>query len=182
MTTERASPSKSVAELRLEFDGAFAAPLRSASEGRESLIAVRVAGESLAVRTLHITGVVKRKRILPVPTRVPSLLGITAVRGALFPVYDLAALLELPASGGEGLWLMLINPEAPIGLVFDELEGQMEIERACLYASDSSGSRKHRRQMAKMGSAHRAVIDIPGIVAEIRKIAGVLEPAKEYTK
>ena len=179
MNAETVSRSKIVIDLRRDFDQTFAVAPTSPVEENESLITLRVAGEALAVRKLHITGVARRKRILPIPTLVPGLLGITAIRGALFPIYDFASLLELTAPAGEGLWLMLTNPEAPIGLVFDEFEGQMEIERACLYESDSSGSRKHRRLMAKVGAAHRAVIDIPGIVEEIRKAAGVLEPVKE---
>ena len=178
MTTETAQRSKSVAELRLEFDNAFAASPAGAGEVRESLIALRVAGEALAVKTLHITGVTKGRRIVPVPSRVPGLLGLTALRGAVLPVYDLAALLGLPAAG-EGSWLLLTTPETPIGLTFDEFEGQIEIERACLYESDSSGSRKHLRLIAKVGAAHRAVIDIPGIVEEIRKTAGLMDPVKE---
>jgi chemotaxis signal transduction protein len=179
MTTEMASGSKSAADLRLEFDNTFAAPPPGPAEDRESLITLRVAGEALAVRTRHITGVAKRRRIMPVPSRVPGLLGITAIRGALLPVYDLAVLLGLPAAASEGSWLILTNPETPIGLIFDEFEGQIEIERACLYESESSRAREHLRLVARIGAAHRAVIDMPGIVEEIRKTAGALQPLKE---
>ena len=179
MNAESISRSKSVAELRRQFDNTFAAAPPGPAESSESLIALRAAGEALAVKTLHITAVAKRRRIVPVPTRVPGLLGIMALRGTLLPVYDLAALLGLPAPAGVSSWLMLTGPETPVGLIFDEFEGQIEIDRACLYESDSSVSRKHLRVMAKVNDAHRAVIDIPGIVEEIRKTAGVLEPVKE---
>ena len=180
MTTEIATLSKSLADLRQEFDNTFAAAPRGRGEGRESLITLCTGGEALAVRTMHITGIAKRRRIMPVPTtRVPSLLGITAVRGTLLPVYDLAALLGLPAAAGEGSWLMLASRETPLGIIFDEFEGQVEIERTSLYESNSSGSCKHLRLMAGIGAAHRAVIDVPGIMEEIRKTAGVMEPAKE---
>jgi len=179
MTTETASASKSAADLRREFDNIFAAPLAGPGEGRESLIALRVAGQALAVRTLHIAGVAKRRRIVPLPTHVPGLLGIMGFRGALLPAYDLAALLGLPAAGGEGSWLMLAGAETPVGLVFNEFEGQVEIEPACLYRRDSSDARKHLRLMARIGALHRGVIDVPGLVAEIRERAGSLDPAKE---
>jgi len=179
MTAETSSHSKTVADLRREFDNTFAAPLAGPREDRESLIALRVAGQAFAVRTLHVNGVAKRRRIVPLPSRVPGLLGITTLRGALLPVYDLAALLGLPAGAGEGTWLLLARNETPIGLVFDEFEGQVEIERACLYESNGSGERQHLRLVARIGSGHRAVIDIPGVVEEIRKTAGVLEPVKE---
>ena len=182
MSAETTLLSKSAAELRLQFDNTFVAPPPGPAEGNESLITLRAAGEALAVKMLHITAVAKRRRIVPVPTRVPGLLGITVLRGTLLPVYDLAAILGLPAPAGERSWLMLTGPETTVGLIFDEFEGQIEIDRACLYESGSSGSRKHLRVTAKVNDTHRAVIDIPGIVEEIRKTAGVLEPAKEYTK
>jgi len=179
MTSETRPLSKSLAELRREFDATFAAPPQGQGEGRESLITLRVGGEALAVRTLHITGVAKRRRIVPVPTHVPGLLGIMALRGALLPVYDLATILKLPAAAGPGSWLMLIGRETPVGLIFDEFESQMEVERACLFESESSGQRQHLRLVARLGTAHRAVIDIPGLVEEIRRTAGTLEPLKE---
>jgi purine-binding chemotaxis protein CheW len=178
MSIGMAALEKTVADLRQEFDGAFAAPLPGAGEGRESLISLRAAGEGLAVRTMHITGLAKRRRIVPVPSTVPGLLGIMGFRGALLPAYDLAALLGLQAAAG-GAWLLLANPESPIGLVFDEFEGQVEIEPAGLYESEAPRSRRHLRTMARVGTGHRAVIDIPGILAQIRKTAAVLEPAKE---
>lgn len=175
-TAPRANP---VADLRREFDNTFAAPQGGRSAARESLIALRVAGQPFAVRTLQITGVANRRRIVPVPTRVPGLLGIAALRGALLPVYDLAALLGLPAAGSAGAWLLLTSRDTPVGFIFDEFEGRIEIEAACLFASDGSGARKHACLMAEVGAAHRAVIDVPGLVAEIRQRAGVTEPVKE---
>lgn len=177
MSAGTASRSKTLADLRREFDGTFAVPLRVAG-GRESLIALRVAGEGLAVRTMQIAGLAKRRPIVSVPSSVPGLLGIMGLRGTLLPVYDLAALLGLRAAAG-GSWLMLANPESPIGLLFDEFEGQVEIEPACLYESEGSRSRGHLRLVARVGTGHRAVIDIPGIVAQIRKTAAVPEPVKE---
>jgi chemotaxis signal transduction protein len=182
LTIEATSGSKSAADLRLEFDTAFASPPAGPSEDRESLITLRVGGEGLAVKTLHIAGIAKRRRITPIPTHVPSLLGATAIRGALFPVYDLAALLGLPAPAREGAWLMLSGLETPIALIFDEFEGQVEIERACLYESESSREQEHLRLVARIGSGHRAVIDIPGMIAEIRKTAGLLDPQRSNTK
>ena len=171
--------SRSVADMRREFDNTFAAPPAGPSEDRESLLTLRVAGEAFAVRTVQVTGVAKRGCIMPIPTRVPGLLGISALRGALIPVYDLAALLGLPAAASKGSWLILTNRETPVGLLFDDFEGRVEIERACLYESGSSISLKHVCLFARVGAANRAVIDVPGLVEEIRKRAGVTEPAKE---
>lgn len=178
MTTGLTALSLSLADLRRDFDNSFAAPPQGQGEGRESLITLGVAGEPLAIRTSDITGVAKRRRIVPLPTDVPGLLGITALRGTLLPVYDLAILLGLPEQTGEGSWLVLAAPQTPLGLLFDEFQGQVEIERPCLYESDAR-AREHLRLMARIGELHRAVIDVPGIVEQIRKTAAVREPEKE---
>lgn len=82
-----------LAALRRSFDEAFAVPPRLREEGLEHLLLIRVAGEALALKTLHVTGLVRIGRILPIPSRIPELLGITGIRGTLVPVFDLAALL-----------------------------------------------------------------------------------------
>ena len=169
---------QSVAEMRGEFDNTFATPPADPNEDRESLITIRVAGEALAVRTAHVTGLAKLRRIVPVPSRMPALLGITAVRGALFPAYDLATLLGFPATGNEHTWILFANRETPVGLVFDEFEGQVEIDRTGLCQSESSNSREHLRQVAKVGAGNRAVVDLPGLVDKIRKSAGLIEQQK----
>jgi chemotaxis signal transduction protein len=174
MTTDTASSSKSLVEMRWEFDNAFAIRPAGAAQERESLIMLRVGGESLAVRTLHITGVAKRSRILPIPTPVPCLLGIAAIHNTLLPVYDLAALLGLHSGAAEGAWFMLTCPQTPIALLFDAFEGQVDTEPSGLYGSEGPAEHVHLRSMARIGAAHRAVIDIPGIVEQIGKDAGLL--------
>lgn len=165
--------------MRQKFDQSFAEQPAAIVEHHEALIAIRVAGEAYAVRTAQITGLAKLKRIMPVPSLVPGLLGITALRGALFPAYDVAALLGLSAAGGEHTWIMFADGDMPVGLVFDQFEGQVEIDRACLYESDSSSSSELLGQIARVGGDSRAVINVPGLVKEIRKNAGFIEPAKE---
>ena len=179
MSSETAYRRLVVAELRREFDNSFAALPETPGDGRAVFLNIRVGGEALAVRTLHITGLAKRRRIVALPTSVPGLLGVMALRGDLLPVYDLAALLGLPACDREPGWLIFAHGKTPVALCFDELEGQIEVDGACL--SDTGGSRvhKHLRLMARMDAGPRAVIDIPGIVIEIRKTAGLVKPVKE---
>lgn len=181
MTFEKPLVSSRAADLRQEFDESFSFPAKGSNEGHQSLIALRVAGEALAVRTPDVTGIAKRKGITPLPGQVPGLLGLTVVRGSLLPVYDLAVLLGLPGAGGSGPWVMFTNRETPLAFVFDDFEGQIEIKQASLDDSESPLSHKHLRSTALIGATHRAVIDVPGIVEEIRTRAGV-EPAEGIAK
>jgi chemotaxis signal transduction protein len=167
-----------LAGLRSAFDRTFQLPYQLKTKDVEPMIAFRTAGTALAVRVQHITGVMKRTVILPVPSIVPELLGVAAVRGGLVPVFNLAALLELPPSG-EPQWFMLMNRQMPVVFAFDGLEGRIEVERAHVYADETSSPRKHIHQLAEVGSVVRAVIDVSGLMESIRQCAGLIAPAKE---
>lgn len=159
-----------VAEMRGAFDQAFAAPAVKEGGERISLIAIRLAGEPLALRADQIAGIAKRRRIVSVPSRVPELMGITGMRGALVPVFSLAALLGL-ARSEECVWLALAHRESPVALAFDQFEGQIEMPRTCLYDDATAPPRRHVRQLARVASGVRAVVDIPSLIKEIRRAA-----------
>lgn len=164
--------AESLREMREDFDRAFAVAASRSDRDSEALILVRISGESFAVRAKDATGLVRRTVITPVPTRIPALLGITAVRGELLPVYDTAALLGLQAAAGERSWLLIAGRETPVGFTFDELEGRLEIDPDRLYEADPTAAGKHLRGMARIAAAHLAIVDIPGLIEEIRGLVG----------
>lgn len=168
-----------LAELRDLFDRAFAAPRPAEAGDPEVLIAIRLAGEALALKARHIAGLAARKRIVPLPGRVPELLGVAAIRGALVPVYSLAAFLGFPARSSDLQWLALANRDAPIALAFEELEGRVDVPRASLYAGETHPAGKYTRELAQVWSCARPVVDVLEILKAIQQRAGVLEPAKE---
>ena len=157
-----------LAELRDAFDQSFAAPPSPPAEELFSLIAIRLAGETLLLRTDQISGIARCRRTTPVASRVPELMGVTGVRGALVPVFNLAALLGL-ARNEACAWLAFVHRESPVALAFEEFEGQIEIQRTSLYDDATAASRRHIRQLAQVGSGVRAVIDIPSVVEAIRR-------------
>ena len=133
--------SRRLADLRSAFDGSFAAPPPAQSENLLSLIAIRLGSETLVLRTDQITGVARCRRITPLASRAPELLGVTGMRGVLVPVFSLAAMLGLPRNE-KCSWLALAHRESPVALAFDEFEGQIEIQRTCL--CDDAGATTHR--------------------------------------
>jgi chemotaxis signal transduction protein len=165
--------TQALAQLRSGFDQGFAAAPRG-SEAHEFVILIRVAGEVFAIRPCDIAGLVRSRKIVPVPSRTKELLGVTALRGALIPVYDLAALLGIPPGTGGLSWLVLAPGDTPIALAFDRFEGQQIPE----WLSERS-ERQHVRQLVRTGSTIRAVLDVRGLAEAIRKGAGIKEPAKE---
>jgi purine-binding chemotaxis protein CheW len=163
-----------LAQLRAAFDETFAVLPRSREE-LESVIQIRVGSEVFVIRSGHIGGLVKSRKIVPLPSRIPELLGVSALRGKLIPVFDLAALLGIPAGASRPSWLVLAPGDTPIGLAFDGFEGQQVPE----WLGDEQSARQHVRQLVRIGSAVRAVLDIPGLAAAIRRRAGITDSAKE---
>src|ERR1019366_7648582 len=150
-----------LAALRSAFDGTFVAPPQSRQE-RDPVIQTRLGGEVFAVRAAHIAGLVKSRKIVPLPSRIPELLGVSALLG-------------IPPAVSGPSWFMLAPGETPIGLAFDGFEGRQEPE----WLSGEPGERQHVHQLVRIGSAVRAVLDIPGITEAISQRAGIAEPAKE---
>ena len=159
--------------LRRAFDHSFAAPPPCGVAEHQSLIVIRVAGETLVLRAGDITGIARRKRLVPLLSRSPELLGLAGIRGVLVPVFNLAAILALPTCGGEPGWFALAMRETPIALAFDEFEGQVEVERTCLYDDQTAPARPHVRQLVRIGPVVRPVIEVPSILEAIRKNAGL---------
>ena len=168
-----------LAALRHSFDEAFAVPPQLREEGLEQLLLIRVAGEALALKTLQVTGLARIGRILPIPSRIPELLGITGIRGTLAPVFDLAALLGFHPGGAQPRWLALTCGETQIALAFDQIEGQIAVSRTSLYEHQASSAREHIKEVARMDHAVHAVADIPAIVEAIRRRAGLINSNKE---
>jgi chemotaxis signal transduction protein len=173
MSPETNAVDPRLGELRRAFDRSFAAPPPCGAAETKSLIVIRVAGETLVLRADDIAGIARRKRLVPLPSRTPELLGLAGIRGALVPVFNLAALLALAPCGGEPGWFALAMREAPIALAFDEFEGQVDVERTCLYDDQTAPARPHVRQLVRIGSLVRPVIEVPSILEAIRKNAGL---------
>jgi len=121
---------ETVARMRAEFDGGFALSPPVASDAQVEYLAIRVGGDPCALRLADLLGVYVDRKVVPLPSSVPSLLGIASFRGALVPVHDLRLLLGYlrtapagkvrrstlagapltpalsSADGGEGDWLL----------------------------------------------------------------------------
>jgi purine-binding chemotaxis protein CheW len=152
--------------LREAFDRAFAEP--PAVERRESLdlLSIRLGGDPFALRLAETAGLFSDRKITPVPTPLRELRGVAGVRGALVPVYDLAAVMGYPPTT-TARWLVIAR-EAPVAFAFDIFEGQLRIDSSGLIAHEASG-REHVRQVARAADLSRPVVDLPSVIAAIGK-------------
>jgi len=111
-------------ELRDSFDSSFSRPPPAQREPGEALLRLRVGGTSLAVRLGDLAGLHLMPRLVRLPGGPASLLGLAGLRGQLFAVHDLAALLGL-SSGEPPGWLLLAGGSRRVGLAATGFEGQL---------------------------------------------------------
>jgi purine-binding chemotaxis protein CheW len=168
------------AELRREFDRSFAvAPITELARF-DNMLAVRIGGDAYAIRLTEVGGLYADRRIVPLPTPVPSLLGMAGFRGQLAPVYDLAALLGYTARSGAGIprWLVLARGRDVVALAFDAFEAQLVVppERVMTSGVDA---RPHLRDAVQADDGLRPIVDLSSVLVDIHKRVETTHMKKE---
>jgi chemotaxis signal transduction protein len=132
------------------------------------------------VRTHETCGLANDRKIVALPSATRELIGIAGIRGALIPVYSIAALLGYSADGVPGRWLALCGTEETFGLAFSQFEGCVMVPSSQVYAVE----RKDEAQAAAKRVVHtagavRAVISMSVIREAIQKRCGEQSKSKE---
>ena len=117
-----------------------------------------------------MSGLATDRKVVAVPSPIRELLGVAGIRGALYPVYSLAALLGYDSDSEGGRWLALSGADEPFALIFSAFDGYARIPHEQLYAAGQKGrSRAFVTHMAKTTDAARAVVSISLIREAIQK-------------
>ncbi len=151
-----------------------------AAERIENLLAIRVCGDAYAIRISEISGLANDRKIVPLPSAISELIGVAGIRGALIPVYSLAALLGYGAEGAPGRWLALCGAGEPVGLVFSQFEGYVMVPLSKVYTAEGKDeAQTHVTHVVHTADVVRAVISIPLIREVIRRRCGNQSESKE---
>lgn len=154
--------------LRQAFDRSFAQPPSPEVARMEEFLAVRVAGDAYALRVREIAGLFVDKVVAPLPSEVPQLLGVSGLRGAIVPVYDLGTLLGYPARTS-ARWLVLARSLEPVALAFERFERHLRLPREALAPAERPPSAV--RETAQTADGALAVIHLPSILEVIKNRA-----------
>ncbi len=90
------------------------------------ILAIRVAGQPLALRMAQVGGVLAlsdHRRVVRLPAADPALLGVVAIRGVVTPIFSLSALLGLPGPRTH-LWFTWVEGRNPVAYAFDAVDGR----------------------------------------------------------
>lgn len=120
-----------------------------------------VGEDRFAARAADVSEVVRRPRVVRVPRGPRSLLGLTSFRGAPVPVVSLARLLGQDDADGADRRLLVLNGQAPVGLMIDQVGTLTSLEGA---AAGMDGARQgFGRLFVRDGSALRT-LDLDGLL------------------
>jgi chemotaxis signal transduction protein len=147
--------------LKREFDDGFAAPPAPRPAAHVGLLVVRVAGRDLALRTAELAGLLRPRRIVPLPAEDPAVIGVAGIRGRVVAVYSLASLLghkdDAPPE-----WLVLVGPD-PIAWSFARFLGHHQVEQGEITAAVET--RGHLAELARISGTVLPVIDVKSLLA-----------------
>ncbi|HET9643997.1 MAG TPA: chemotaxis protein CheW [Burkholderiaceae bacterium] len=168
MTQDAATSRVSAAALlRREFDLSFSLAASALPASRQTLLALRVAGEPYAIRADEIAGLFVDRKLVPLPSPLRELLGLAAFRGHAVPVYDLAALLGLQALRPPR-WLVLTQMQPCLALAFEAVETRMAPPAGC-----------EEDEVVREGETLRQVIKLRPLVENVHRRAQALCKGKE---
>jgi chemotaxis signal transduction protein len=170
--------SERAAELRQTFDRSFVEAQHVEAVATEDFLAIHVGGDPYVLRLAEIGGLFVDKSITELPSRVAELKGIAGFRGAMLPVYDLAALLGYPRANATR-W-MVRAAGAPVALAFDSFDGHFRFSRDAVASHGDSSSSEHIHEIVRADNRTRSIIHLPSVIAAIRKRAPEVALNKEH--
>jgi len=159
------------AQLRHEFDRAFAQPIRDDETEEEDLLGIRVGEQACAIRLSEIAGVHVGKKITRVPGAHVALRGIAGFRGSLLPVYDLQLLLG--HAGAEAPRWLVVAAAAPIALGFSTFDGRLRVaRREILWHANNTDMPQYAQNVVRAAGVVRPILHLPSILAALN-VAGM---------
>jgi chemotaxis signal transduction protein len=170
--------SERAAELGRTFDRGFVEIQHIESVATEDFLSIHVGGDPYVLRLAEIGGIFVDKKVTDLPSHVAELKGIAGFRGAMLPVYDLAALLGYPPANATR-W-MVRAADAPVALAFDAFDGHFRFPRDAVASHDDSSSNEHIHEIVRAGDRARSIIHLPSVIAAIRKRAPEAGSNKEH--
>ena len=174
----------SALDLRRDFDRSFAEAQRVDTAERRHLLAVSIAGDPHALGVDEIGALVADRRIVPVPSPLPELVGMAAFRGQIAPVYDLGAMLGYPPRRRQR-WLVLARHLQPVAFAFDAFEEQLSVtlDRIVPFSDDAPerSAARTRVDHAVRGDdgALRPVVRLASIIDALQRRIDAARYAKE---
>lgn len=173
MTRDGPRAARRAAELRREFDRAFAHPPLARIEEAESFLAVRLGGQPYAVRLTEVAEIFKDREVVRMPGPRSEFLGLAGLRGGIVPVYSLPILLGYPPSSAPARWLLLAAPDRSVAFAVEEFEGHLRVDRAEITPATGNAMTARLGEHAYVAEGTRPIISLSSFTEVFKQRAGV---------
>ena len=155
--------------LRENFDRSFAAPRQAGAVESVDFIAIRVDEAPYAIRLEDIAALSVSRKITALPGQAATLLGLAGFRGAMLPVYGLAALLG-HGMGAPACWLVRAPP---VSFAFSQFEGHLRLPAVQIVPQqEASSAGRHVSGFLQYEGHTRPVLDMASLFEAVRALAG----------
>ena len=124
-------------ELRRAFDASFAVPARGRVADVERLLRLHFGADGYALRLADIGGLSAARKIVPIDSAIPEVLGLAGIRGNLVPVYSLSMLLGYGTETEPPRWFVACGSSEPIAFGFASLDGYVELPTTAVHAGNA---------------------------------------------
>jgi len=161
-------PHGAAAQLRADFNGAFARPAAPSAQAGTALLALRLDGRPYALRLDEIASLAPGRSLLPVPQAAPAFVGLAGQRGGLWPVWDLGALLGHAGLRGTPRWLALAAGAPVWAAAFEHFEGYLMAAPADLHPLQGGQASPWAQQACAAGGVVRPVLQLERLRSELR--------------
>lgn len=155
--------------LRNDFDRSFAAPRRAGAVESVDFIAIRVDEAPYAIGLADIAALSASPRMTAIPGQPAALLGLAGFRGAMLPVYGLAALLG-HGTAAPVCWLV----RTPLlAFAFSRFEGHLRLQPTQIVPQQEGASAgRHVSGFLQYENHARPVLDMASLFEAVRALAG----------
>ena len=181
MTEAAPRLSDRAAQLRHDFDRAFAEPVRADEAEEEDLLGIRVGEQACAIRLSEIAGIYAGRKVTRVPGAHTALRGIAGFRGSLLPVYDLQLLLG-HARAESPRWLA-VAAAAPIALAFATFDGRLRVPRREIIAHTKHADlAQYAQSVVRAAGFVRPILHLPSILATLNVAGMKMHPERSENR
>lgn len=155
------------AELRADFDAAFAQAHAPEAPPQVDLLLIGVAEHGYALRLSEVVELLADRRLAQVPSPRRDLLGLAGLRGVVTPVYDLALQLGHPPAV-EPRWLVQVRARAPFAVAFERFDRHLRLPLSALAAArEGAGTTTFSRASVRLEQHPLPVLDLPAIFESV---------------
>ena len=154
--------------LRENFDRGFAAPRQAGAQDVVDFLAISVDASPYAIRLADIASLSTDHVITAIPGQA-GVLGLAGFRGAMLPVYALAALLGHDTAA-PARWLVRAPP---VAFAFPRFEGHLRLPAAQVVANaQEAPAPRHVRGFLEHETHIRPILDMASLFEAVRILAG----------